>query len=182
MKHLSLKNMLLAAMFLALALVLPFLTGQIPSIGSMLLPMHIPVLLCGFICGPVYGLAAGAIAPVLRSAIFGMPPMMPTAVAMASELAVYGLLAGLLYKLLPKKAGYVYVSLLLAMIGGRLVWGAVTYALYGFSSGAFTFEMFLGGAVLNALPGIALQIVLIPLIILALDRARLLNSNKTTSA
>ena len=79
-----------AALFLALALVLPFLTGQIPRIGSMLCPMHFPALLCGFVCGWPYGLAVGLIAPVLRSALFGMPPMYPTAVAMALELAAYG--------------------------------------------------------------------------------------------
>ncbi|MBO4378749.1 MAG: ECF transporter S component, partial [Clostridia bacterium] len=70
-----------AALYLAIAMVLPFVTGQIPQISSMLLPMHIPALLCGFMCGWKYGLAVGFIAPLLRSATFGMPPMIPTAVA-----------------------------------------------------------------------------------------------------
>jgi thiamine transporter ThiT len=85
------KKMVLSALFIALGLVLPFFTGQIPQIGSRLLPMHIPILLCGFVCGAPFGLAAGFITPLLRSLIFGMPPMMPTAVAMAFELAAYGL-------------------------------------------------------------------------------------------
>ena len=93
-----------AALYLALALVLPFLTGQIPQIGSMLCPMHIPVLLCGFICGWPYGLVTGLIAPVLRSFLFGMPQLYPTAIAMTFELAAYGAVSGMLYHLMPKKA------------------------------------------------------------------------------
>ena len=96
-------NVSLSGMFLALAYVLPFLTGQIPEIGSMLCPMHIPVLLCGFVCGAPYGLVVGFIAPMLRSLTLGMPPLFSTATAMAFELAVYGLVAGLLYKALPKR-------------------------------------------------------------------------------
>ena len=101
MKSLSTKKVALAGLFLALGLLLPFLTGQIPQIGNMLLPMHIPVLLCGYFCGWRYGLAVGAAAPLLRSALFGLPPMFPIAVAMAFELAVYGLMTGLLYKRFP---------------------------------------------------------------------------------
>ena len=92
-----------SALYLAIALVLPFLTGQIPQIGSMLCPMHIPALLCGFVCGWPWGLAVGFIAPLLRSAFFGMPTMFPAAVSMAFELAAYGAVAGLLYRVLPKR-------------------------------------------------------------------------------
>lgn len=91
------KRLVLSGMFLALCMVLPFLTGQIPKIGSALSPMHIPVLICGFACGGVYGAAVGFIAPFLRNLMFHMPPIL-TAVAMAVEMAVYGLVAGLLYK------------------------------------------------------------------------------------
>ena len=86
----NLLKMIQAALFLALAYVMPFLTGQIPEIGSMLCPLHIPVLLCGFICGAPWGLAVGFIAPLLRSLILGMPPFFPKAVCMAFELAAYG--------------------------------------------------------------------------------------------
>ena len=82
-------------MFLALGYVLPFFTGQIPAVGKMLLPMHIPVLLCGFVCGWQYGLMVGFIVPLFRSVLAGMPVMMPTAVGMAFELATYGVLCGL---------------------------------------------------------------------------------------
>jgi len=162
-----------AALCLALCLVLPLLTGQIPQIGSALSPMHIPVLLCGFLCGWPWGLAVGAVAPLLRSLLFGMPPLYPTAAAMAFELAAYGFLSGLLYHLFPKKPVYVYVTLILAMIGGRLVWGAARYVMAGIQGGSFPFSAFLAGAVTNAIPGIILHIVLVPLVVLALKKARL---------
>ena len=95
MKH-NIKNMTMAAMFLALGLVLPFFTGQIPQIGSMLLPMHIPVFLCGLICGWQYGGIVGFILPLLRYAIFGMPVLFPNGIAMSFELMTYGLVVGLL--------------------------------------------------------------------------------------
>ena len=110
------KKMTLSAMFLALAFVMPFLTGQIPQIGSMLCPMHIPVLLCGFFCGAPWGLVVGLIAPILRSFTLGMPPMFPTALCMAFELAAYGFIAGWLHNKLPKKKVNVYVSLLIVGI------------------------------------------------------------------
>ena len=160
-----------AAICLALCMVLPFVTGQIPEIGSMLCPMHIPVLLCGFICGPAYAAAVGAIAPVLRFMLFGMPPLFPTGAAMCAELAAYGLLAGLLHKRLPKSPKFVYVALIAAMIGGRAVWGVVMALLMGMSGGSFTLNAFAAGAFLNAVPGIIVHILLIPVIVLALERA-----------
>ena len=91
-KHI--KNMVLAALFLALSYVLPYFTGNIPQIGAMLLPMHLPVLLCGFVCGAPWGLVVGLIAPVMRSILTGgFPPMFPTAVAMAFELGAYGVVS-----------------------------------------------------------------------------------------
>ena len=184
MKSMSTKDIVLSGLFLALCLVLPFLTGQIPEIGNMLLPMHLPVLLCGFICGWPFGLVVGAVAPVLRSALFGLPPMFPTAVAMAFELAVYGLVSGLLYKLLPKKNVYIFVALITAMVAGRIVWGGVSYVLYGIGGTVFTWEIFMSGAILKALPGIAAQIVLIPLLVIALRKVKLIeykSPNKTES-
>lgn len=165
------KKLIISAFFMALGIVLPFLTGQIQQIGNMLLPMHIPILLCGFICGWQCGLAVGLITPILRSFLFGMPMLMPTAAAMSVELSVYGLVTGILYKKLPKKAPYLYVSLLCAMVAGRIVWGIVCIPLYGMAGNAFSAQLFLAGALLNAIPGIILQIVLIPIIMMALVRA-----------
>lgn len=174
MKNKNVLKLTYAGVCLALCLVLPFLTGQIPQIGSKLLPMHIPVLLCGFLCGPVWGLAVGLIAPVLRSLLFGMPPLFPTATAMAFELAAYGLLAGLFYKLLPKKTRYLYLALILTMIGGRLVWGLAMTLLMGAAGKSFTLAAFWAGAFANAWPGIVLQLVLIPPVVAALKKAKLM--------
>lgn len=162
--------MVLAAMFLALALILPFLTGQIQQIGNALCPMHIPVLLCGFFCGPWYALVVGLIAPLLRFLLFGMPPLMPIGIAMCFELATYGLMAGLLYKWLPKKKLCIYIALIGAMLCGRVVWGVVRVILLGLGQSEFGWEAFMAGAFLNAIPGIILQIVLIPIIVMALER------------
>ena len=164
-------KLVLTALFLALCLVLPFVTGGIPTIGNMLLPMHIPVLLCGLLCGWQYGLVIGFVAPLLRSVLFGMPPIYPVALAMAFELAAYGLIIGLVYTALHKRGlAALYGSLLVAMLGGRLVWGVAEVVLLGMAGNAFTLQAFLSGALLTAVPGIVLQLVLIPAVMVALDR------------
>ncbi len=174
-KHSSLLKMILAALFLALAYVMPFLTGQIPQIGAMLCPLHIPVLLCGFLCGPAWGLAVGFIAPLFRSFVLGMPPLFPKAVCMAFELAAYGVIAGWMHQMLPRKKACIYVSLVIAMLVGRLVWGAAMFVCMGVSGGTFTFAIFLAGAFTNAIPGILAQLVLIPVLVMILDNPKILN-------
>lgn len=170
MKKNDIKKLTLSAMFLALALVMPFLTGQIPQIGAMLCPMHIPVLLCGFFCGGPWGFLVGFIAPILRSAIFGMPPMFPKAICMAFELATYGLVSGLLHRVLPKKKWTVYVSLVTAMIAGRVIWGLAMLICMGLDTTKFGMTAFVSGALLNAIPGIIVQLVLIPIIVITLEK------------
>ena len=166
--------MIFAAMFLALSYVMPFLTGQIPEIGSMLCPMHLPVLLCGFICGWPWGIIVGFVAPLLRSLTLGMPPLFPTAFCMAFELAAYGAVSGIMHKILPKKKISVYGSLIIAMIVGRLVWGAAMFVCMGLNGGSFTFAAFLAGAITNAIPGIVVQLVLIPILVMLLDNSKAL--------
>lgn len=174
------KNLTLSAMFLALGMVLPFLTGQIQQIGNMLLPMHIPVLLCGLICGWQYGAAVGFILPLLRSVTFGMPPMYPVALAMAFELATYGLVSGFLYARSRWQCVIaLYRCLIAAMIAGRLVWGVAEIVLLGLRGKAFTWEAFLAGALLNAIPGIILQLVLIPAIMVALNKSGLVTFRRS---
>lgn len=162
--------MILAAMFLALALVLPFLTGQLQQLGNALCPMHVPVILCGFFCGPWYALLVGFISPLLRFWLFGMPPLMPVGIPMCFELATYGLLSGILYKAFPKKKIYIYVSLIVAMIAGRIVWGIVKVIMYGLGQSEFGWAAFMSGAFLNAIPGIIIQIVLIPILVMILKK------------
>lgn len=178
MKSKALHTLVLAAMFFALGLTLPFLTGQIKQIGNMLLPMHFPVMLCGLICGPWYGLAVGLTLPVIRSLLFTMPVMYPTALAMSAELATYGLVVGLLFLRTGRKSTLsLYRALIGAMVCGRVVWGIVSAALIGVGGSRFTFGAFFAGAVLNALPGILLQLILIPAVMLLLDKTRLVPMN-----
>jgi len=165
------RTLTLSAMFLAIAYILPFFTGQIPQIGSMLCPMHIPVLLCGFICGWPWGLAVGFLAPLLRSITLGMPPLFPTAICMAFELAAYGAVSGLVHKTLAKSKWNIYGSLLIAMIVGRMVWGTAMFICMGFTGNGFGFSAFLAGAVTNAIPGIIIQIILIPILVMILEKA-----------
>ena len=171
MRNTHIKKLILAALFLAMAMVLPFLTGQIPEVGAMLCPMHIPALLCGFFCGWPWGLMVGIVAPLLRSVTFGMPPMFPVAICMAFELATYGAVSGTLYRLLPCRPVNVYVSLIAAMLAGRIVWGVVRVVLSGVTGAAFTWAAFAAGAFTQAIPGIILQVVLIPAIVLSLKKA-----------
>ena len=172
-KNNNIFKMVLAAMFLAIAYVLPFFTGQIPQIGAMLCPMHIPVILCGYLCGGLWGMSVGFVAPFLRSFILGMPPMYPVAFAMAFELAAYGFMSGILYRMFPKKKYSIYLSLVISMVFGRLVWGAVQFACMGLDASKFGFAAFWAGAVTNALPGIVLQIVLIPVIVMLLEKIKI---------
>ena len=176
MKRSNILKMVLAAFFLALAYVLPFLTGQIKEIGNMLCPMHIPVLLCGFICGWKWGIGVGFTAPLFRSLTLGMPVLFPGAVCMAFELAAYGAISGLMYRVLPRKRINIYCSLIIAMIVGRLVWGAAMFlCVVGINGGAFGFSAFIAGAVTKAVPGIIIQIVVIPAVIMALEHSRAAN-------
>ncbi len=166
-------------MFLAVGIVLPFFTGQIPQVGRMLLPMHIPVFLCGLICGWQYGAAVGFILPLMRSMLFIMPVLYPDAVSMAFELMTYGFVSGILYQ----NARWhctksLYRCMVIAMLCGRTVWGIVMVVLLGVGNGGFTMEMFLAGAFINAVPGIILQLILVPAIMLALDKTHVVPFGK----
>ena len=175
-KHNFVLHLSYAALCLALCLLLPFLTGQIPQIGKLLSPMHLPVLLAGYLCGPWWAALVGILAPLLRHLWLGMPPF-PAFIPMCFELAAYGISAGLLYRFLPKKTIHIYTSLLGAMLIGRIVWGlssAITMLILG---NPFTWEIFLAGAFINAIPGILLQIILIPLLVLALQKAHIITNS-----
>ncbi len=182
MKKTDAKKLVLSAMLLAVGIVLPLFTSQIKEIGDTLLPMHLPVMLCGLLCGPFYGLALGFMLPFIRSILFSMPPMYPNAVWMASELATYGLVVGVLYfKFKNKNVGFLYVSLLTAMLSGRIVWGIVKGLLLGVGGKAFPLQAFLVGGFIDAIPGILLQLVLIPIIVKAYERAFAKDAKAETS-
>ena len=175
----KIKKFVLTAMFIAIGFILPFFTGQIQSIGNMLLPMHLPVLLCGLICGWQYGLVIGLILPIMRSLILTMPPLYPTAISMAFELAAYGFLIGFLYSHSKWQCiRALYRCLIIAMIGGRFVLCIVQVILLGLGKNKFTLNAFITSSFLNAIPGIILQLVLIPTVMLLLDRTHLVPFKK----
>lgn len=167
----------ISALFLAIGIVLPFFTGQIPQIGKMLLPMHIPVFLCAFICGFEYATAIGLIMPILRSALFTFPIMYPNAVGMAIELCTYGLIAGLIYKLINRKTVWaVYASMLPAMLLGRIIWGVARVLLIGANVVPFTWALFITNGFVEAVPGIVVQLILVPIIMSILNKTKLLKT------
>jgi thiamine transporter ThiT len=170
----NIKKLTSAGICLALCLVLPFFIGQIPQLGMALSPMHIPVLLAGFICGWPYGLIVGFVAPLLRSVLFGMPALFPNAVAMSFELAAYGFSAGILYRLLPKKTYHIYTALIISMLTGRIIWGITNFILAFLFGIEFSFNMFLSGAFITAIPGIIFHIIIIPVIVIAMKKAGLI--------
>lgn len=164
----KLKKMCLSAMFIALGIVLPFVTMNIPEIGNMLLPMHIPVLLNGFILGPVYGMIVGFVTPLLRSIMFGAPIFYPKAIVMSFELLTYGLISGVFYHIIfnrRSKLINIYISLILAMFFGRVSYGVVQSIIGLVEMSEFTFKIFITEAVINAIPGIIIQLIIIPIII-----------------
>ena len=172
-------RLVLAAMFLALGMLLPFLTGQIKEIGDSLLPMHLAVLLCGALCGADFGLYVGAVLPFLRSVTFGMPPIYPNAVWMSLELATYGLVMGfLLSKKNKTSVGYLYFSLIVSMISGRIVWGISKAFLLGVANKPFGIEAFIVGGFLDAIPGIVLQLIAIPAILKLVNAKHLKGEKK----
>lgn len=176
------KNITLSALFIALGLVLPLLTGQLKALGNAFLPMHLPVLICGLVVGPIYGLIVGFVLPILRHFTFGMPPLYPTAISMAFELATYGFVVGFIYKNSRWKCIIaLYESLIISMIVGRLVWGIVQMILLGINGQPFTFQMFIAGAFLNAIPGIVFQLVFIPSLMLALHRTGLVKFHRKSA-
>lgn len=170
----ELKKMILASLFVALGIVLPFLTGGSQELGNMFSLMHIPILLAGFILDYKYGFIVGLLTPILRSVLIGSPPLMPIALSMMFELATYGLITGVMYKILPKKDINILFSLAIAMIIGRIVWGAAATIFYGIAGWEFTFKTFITAGFITAAPGIAIQLVLIPLLYTRLKETGLL--------
>lgn len=162
----NINKITITAVFFALGLILPFFTGQIREIGKMLLPMHIPVILCGFICGEWYGLIIGFILPIFRSVVFGMPILYPSSIAMGFELMTYGFFVGFIYKKSKNKnIVSIYIALIISMIIGRIIWGVVSLVLYGVIQKTFTLSFFIATTIINGFPGIILQLILIPIIL-----------------
>lgn len=168
----SIKRMTMAAVCTALCVVLPIAFHSIPDAGSVFLPMHIPVLICGMICGWPYGLICGLMGPMLSSALTGMPPVafLP---AMMVECGVYGLVSGLMLKVLRTKSTYadLYIALVVAMLAGRVVSGIAKALIFtpGLAMSAWVTASFV-----TALPGIVIQLVFLPSVVFTLMKARVI--------
>ena len=168
------KDLVFAAMCLALGLIVPQVfhlipfVGAVPNLGGVFLPMHIPVLLCGFLCGWKYGAAVGAVVPFISSLVTGMPVLWPQGVSMIFELCAYGLFTGLLYRTLRRN---VYLSPIGAMVVGRVVSGVAKAVFFGMAGTPFGMAAFISSAFTVAIPGIILQLVLVPVLVLALEKA-----------
>ncbi|GAA0086870.1 ECF transporter S component [Clostridium sp. CTA-7] len=155
-------NMVKASLFIALGLIFPYIFHLTGMAGPIFLPMHIPVLLCGLMLGPKYGLIIGFITPLLNSVITGMPPIYPTGISMAFELATYGFVGGFLYK---KKNINMFISLILSMILGRFVSGIAMFTMLTVGGKSFVLKMFLTSAFITSIPGIVIQLILIPIVV-----------------
>ena len=169
----AVKKSIITAVCIALCVVLPQAFHAVPNAGAIYLPMHIPVLLCGLICGWSYGMLCGLAGPALSALLTGMPPaaVLP---GMLVECGVYGLAAGLLMQLVRTKHLYadLYISLAAAMLLGRVVSG-IAKALI-FSAGSYSMASWVARSFVTALPGIVIQLALLPSIVYALMRARLI--------
>lgn len=174
MKFSSVKKIIFSGLCIALGIVLPIAFHSIPNAGSIFLPMHIPVLLCGLACGWQYGLACGILTPLLSGLLTGMPPavILP---AMICELAVYGFLTGIMRNVIKTKNIYtsLYIQLVTAMLAGRIVYGIMNALI--FSAGEYSISAWVSAVFVTSLPGIIIQLVLIPLLVIALRKAKLID-------
>lgn len=166
------KRIIISALCVALCYVLPMAFHAV-GLGGVLSPMHIPVLLCGLVCGGSYGLLCGILGPIVSSLLSSMPPllMLPR---MIPELCVYGLACGLGMKFIRtgKLAADVYLSLAAAMIAGRIVGGIASAIFYAVTSGVYSIALWLTGYFVESLPGIAAHLILVPVLVLALEKGR----------
>lgn len=163
------KKLTFASLLTALGIVFPTLFHIFAISGTVFLPMHIPVLLCGFICGWRYGGICGIIVPIICSFTTGKPVIFPTAIAMAFELCTYGIVSGLLYKKFN-----VFISLISAMIVGRIVNGIINFMLLGLSGAEYSFKIFMTATFLTPLAGIIVQIIVVPIIVVILTKFELI--------
>ncbi len=170
----SIKQACITAVCIALAYVLPVAFHSL-GLGSALSPMHIPVLLCGMICGGGYGVFCGIASPILSSVLSGMPS--PTQlISMVPELAIYGLVTGILFKLVRTKNLYadMYIALVAAMLLGRVAAGIASALFYLGDSESFTLALWATNYFVGTLPGIISQLIILPVLIVTLERARII--------
>lgn len=167
------RQLVLTALFIAIGVILPQAFHAIPNAGSIFLPMHIPVLVSGYAVGPLFGLLCGILTPILSHFIFGMPPT-PMLGQMICELGVYGLMTGVLNRTIKTRNGLVknYLVLIGAMLCGRLTYGILNALV--FRAGNYSLQAWTAAAFVTALPGIIIQLLLIPVLVDRLKKAKLI--------
>ncbi len=174
----NIRNYTFTGLCIALCIVLPMAFHAIPNAGSVILPMHIPVFICGFVCGWPFGLVCGITGPLLSSLLTGMPPaaILPS---MMAELAVYGVVSGLLIKFVKTKniVADLYISLIGAMLAGRVIAGIVKALM--FAKGTFTIMTWITAHFVTSVPGIVIQLAFIPALYLALQGAKIIPKKYT---
>ncbi len=171
----NVKSLIFTALGIAIGIVLPFAFHAVPNGGRVFLPMHIPVLICGLVCSWKYGAICGIVAPLLSSLFTGMPAV-AVLPSMLFELATYGLLSGILISVIKTKNRYLNISLSLigAMIGGRIVAGLLNSLI--FSVGTYSAEIWISASFITALPGIIIQLALIPTLVFSLEKSRVMQA------
>lgn len=174
-EHTKIQKLIFAALLFALGLVLPFLTMQIRSIGNMFLPMHLPVLLCGLLIGPIHALIIGFLLPLTRSFIFGMPVFYPNAIAMSFEIAALGFFAGFFYV---KKSKYkcifeLYKSIIASILISRMFYILMMLILMSFLQNKIAVVAIITRAFIACIPGVIIELTLIPIILLALQKTKI---------
>lgn len=169
----TIKKTVIAAVCVSLCTVFPMAFHAIPKAGLIYTPMHIPVLLCGLITGPVTGFICGLAGPLISSLLTGMPAsaMLPS---MMAELAVYGLVTGLMCSFVKftKPSVTVYVALVTALLAGRVVGGLLKALI--FSAGSYSLSVWFTSYFVTCLPGIIIQLIFVPAVMIALEKARLI--------
>lgn len=166
------KNIVGCAFCIALGVTVP-MVFHLFGLGMAFTPMHLPILLCGLCFGPLYGLLCGLVTPIISSVTTGMPPLYPTCLTMTFELGIYGLLSGFLYRRLKLN---IYLALILTMFSGRVVGGIVSAILMGISNQAYGFNTFVSAYFITNLPGTILLIIIVPIFVLALTRAKVIKA------
>ncbi|HEY8444488.1 MAG TPA: ECF transporter S component [Bacilli bacterium] len=166
------EKIVLTGLFLAIGIILPPIFHSV-ELGNVISPMHFPVILCGLLLGWQYGLICGLLTPFVGFITWGRPPIMPIGLTMSLELATYGLLAGFIYKkvrLFTNNIYNLYFALIIAMVAGRIVYGAVNWVLFLLDLSKTDFRAFLTSVFVIGLPGIILQILILPVIVMTIEK------------
>lgn len=168
----SVRKLCIAAICVALCYILPLIFHATGG-GELFSPMHFPVLLCGVICGPIYGVICAILGPILSSILSSMPPV-PKLITMLPELITYALVSGIMFKFIRTKSltADIYISLVPAMVAGRIIGGIAKALTFMAKAEGYSMALWAGSYFVGTLPGIISQLILIPILVVALIKTR----------